>query len=144
MYDLLEYSDNYPMTSGNLWDYYRDKVNNDTNKNNGNGLFDLSFKKVDNDPSRDSSNTNYMSLVEVKDFNALLDNKPFFDQPVKNKQGAYEKLVEMSKNDDYATGNLLHYLYHQNYYKPIGIALSGQLNTTTLQQINFTGKRRRW
>ena len=41
-----------------------------------------------------------MPLVEVKDFNALIDNKPFFDQPVKNKQETYEKLIEMSKNDD--------------------------------------------
>ena len=42
----------------------------------------------------------YMPLVEVKNFNALIDNKPFFDQPVKNKQETYEKLIEMSKNDD--------------------------------------------
>ena len=41
-----------------------------------------------------------MSLVEIKDFNAL---EPVFDQPVKNKQKAYEKLIEMSKNDDYTT-----------------------------------------
>ena len=41
-----------------------------------------------------------MPLVEIKDFNALIDNKPFFDQPVKNKQEAYEKLIEMSRNDD--------------------------------------------
>ena len=27
-----------------------------------------------------------MSLEEIKDFNALIDNKTFFDQPVKNKQ----------------------------------------------------------
>ena len=40
-----------------------------------------------------------MPLVEIKDFNALLDNKSFFDQPVKNTQEAYEKLVEMQRND---------------------------------------------
>ena len=34
------------------------------------------------------------------------DKKPFFDQLVKNKQ-LYEKLVEMSRNNDYAKGNLL-------------------------------------
>ena len=28
MYNLLEYSDNYSMTSGNLWNYYRDVVDN--------------------------------------------------------------------------------------------------------------------
>ena len=28
----------------------------------------------------------------MKDFNALIENKPVFDQPVKNKQEAYGKL----------------------------------------------------
>ena len=46
----------------------------------------------------------------------------------------------MSKNDDYTTGNLLDYLYHQKYYKLIGIGLSRQANTSNPQQINFTGK----
>ena len=54
-----------------------------------------------------------MPLVEIEDFNALINNKPFFDQPVKNKQGTYEKLVEISRNGDYTTANLLHfYLLH--------------------------------
>ena len=51
-----------------------------------------------------------MLLVEIKDFNALINNKTFFDQPVKNKQEAYEKLIEMSRNDDYSTRSLLNYL----------------------------------
>ena len=47
----------------------------------------------------------------------------------------------MSRNDDdYTTGNLLDYLYRQNYYKLIGIDLSRQTNTNLPQQINFTGK----
>ena len=81
-----------------------------------------------------------MPLIQIKDFNALIDNKPFFDQPIKNKQEAYEKLIDMSRNDDYTTGNLLDYLYHQKYYKFIGIGLSRQTNTSTPQQINFPGK----
>ena len=32
-----------------------------------------------------------MLLVEIKDFNALIDNKSFFEQPVKSKQEVYEK-----------------------------------------------------
>ena len=32
MYNLLEYSDNYSMTSGRLWNYHRDEINDDTNK----------------------------------------------------------------------------------------------------------------
>ena len=35
-----------------------------------------------------------MSLVGIKDFNVLLENKPFFNQPVKNKQEPYEKHIE--------------------------------------------------
>ena len=33
----------------------------------------------------------------MKDFHALIDMKPFFDQPVKNRQEAHEKLVEVSR-----------------------------------------------
>ena len=81
-----------------------------------------------------------MPLIEIRDFNALIDNKQFFDQPVKSKEEAYKKLIEMSRNDDYTTGNLLDYLCHQNYYKIIGIDLSRQTNTCVPQQINSTGK----
>ena len=34
--NLLEYSDNYSVQSGNLWNYYRDEMNNDASKNNAN------------------------------------------------------------------------------------------------------------
>ena len=81
-----------------------------------------------------------MPLVEIKDFNALIDNKPFFDDLVENKQEAYETLIEMSRSDDYTTGNLLDYLYHQKYYKPIDIDLSRQTNISVPQQINFLRK----
>ena len=107
---------------------------------NINRLFGLSFKNGNYDPTRNYFDEYYMPLVEIKYFNALIDNKPFFDQLVKSKQEAYEKLVKMSINNDYTTGNLLGYLYHQKYYKLIGIDLSRQTNTRILQQINFTEK----
>ena len=49
---------------------------------------------------RDSFDKYNMPFVEIKDFNALIDNKPFFDQPVKSKQKAHQKRIEMSRNDD--------------------------------------------
>ena len=67
---------------------------------NINRLFELSLKNDNDDPRINSSDEYYMPLVEIKDFNALIDNKPFFDQPVKSKQEACEKLIEMSRNDD--------------------------------------------
>ena len=49
----------------------------------------------------------------------LLISITFFDQSVKNKQEAYEKLIEIPRNDDFTTKNLLNYLYHKYYYKII-------------------------
>ena len=34
-------------------------------------------------------------LVDINNFNALVDNKPLFDQLVKTRQGTHENLVEM-------------------------------------------------
>ena len=46
----------------------------------------------------------------------------------------------MSRNNDYTTGNLLHFSYHQNCCKIIGIDLPRQKNTNIPQQISFTEK----
>ena len=98
------------------------------------------MKNGNNDPTRYPFNKCHTPLVEIKDFNASIDNKTFFDKPIKNNQEMYEKLVQMSLSDDYTIGNLSEYLYHQKYYKRVGIDLSRQINTSILQQINFVGK----
>ena len=84
----------------------------------------VSFKNGDNDPTRYYFHKYYMSLVEIKSFNALIDNEPFFDKPLKNKQEMYKKLIEMSRSNNYTIGHLLDYLYYQVYNKLIGIDLS--------------------
>ena len=53
-------------------------------------LFIRSFKNVDDNHPRYYFDKYYMTLGEIKDLNALIDNKPFFGQPVKNKQETYE------------------------------------------------------
>ena len=50
---------------------------------NINRLFFLLLKNGDNDPTRNYFDKYYKPLVEIKDFNALLDNKSFFDQLLK-------------------------------------------------------------
>ena len=72
-----------------------------------------------------------MPLGEIKGFNALIDDKPLFDQSGKSKQKAYEKLVEMSSNSD---------LDHELCYKVICIDLSRQTNMSIPQQTNFIEK----
>ena len=60
-------------------------------------MFELLFRNGNDDPTRNYIDKYYIPLVEIKEFNTLIGNKPFFDQPVKRKQKAYEKLVEMSR-----------------------------------------------
>ena len=44
---------------------------------NINRLFVISFKHGNDDPARSSFDGYYLPSVEFKDFNALIDNKPF-------------------------------------------------------------------
>ena len=46
----------------------------------------------------------------------------------------------MSGNDDYTTGNLLGFSYHQNNDKLIGTDLSRKTNLSIPKKNNFTGK----
>ena len=91
---------------------------------NVNRLFVLSFK---DDDGRNYFSNYYVPKVEVKDFNVLIDGKPFFEIPVKNKEETYEEIIEMSKNNDYTPGNLLDYEYFKDHYKLIAIDLSKQI-----------------
>ena len=114
-----------------IWITAQPKNNNlgyliDPTFTNTNRLFVFLFKNSDNVPTRDYFDDYYIPLLEIKDFNALIDNKPFFDQAGKSKQEAYEKLIKMSRNDGYTTGDLLGYLYHQKCYKFIGKDLPRQ------------------
>ena len=84
----------------------------------------------------------YVPKAEITDFNVLIDGKKFFDVPVENKE-ASEKVIEINKNNDYTTGNLLDYEYFSKHYKLIAIDLSKQIqleNPDLKQQINFIGK----
>ena len=101
------------------------------------------FCHLKNDQDRTSFTKFYTPKVEIKDFNVLIDGKGFFDVPIKNKEETYEKIIEISKNNDHKTGNLLDYDYFSNHYKLIVIDLSKQIeleNPHLKQQINCIGK----
>ena len=44
----------------------------------------------------------------------LIDGKSFFDMPMKNEEETYEQIIEMERNNDYTTGNLLDLIYITN------------------------------
>ena len=89
-----------------------------------NRLLVLSFE---NEDDRTSFSKYYVPKVEIKDLNVLIDGKPFFEILVKNKEEAYEAIIEMSKNNDYTTRNLLDYEYFKDHYKLICSNLSKKI-----------------
>ena len=84
------------------WGKHRSEIKTQTKNNNldhlieptFNTLFVPLFKKDNDDSTKNYFHKYYMTLVEIKEFNALVNNKLFFDDPVKNNEEALEKLVK--------------------------------------------------
>ena len=133
------------------WNQYRSEMSNQTKNNNLIYLIDPTFTNVNrlfvlsykNEEDRTSFSKYYIPEVELKDFIVLADGEPFFEIPAKRKVIAYEAIIEMSKNNDYTTGNLLDYEYFKDHYILIAIDLSKQIELKNLglkQEISFIGR----
>ena len=46
MFNLLEYSENYSVTSGSMWNFYRDEVNHDATESDNNNTRIKSDKAI--------------------------------------------------------------------------------------------------
>ena len=122
------------------WNKYRSEMSNQTKNNNLNYLIDSTFTNVNTLYTKTSFSKYYVPKVEIKEFTVLMDGKLFFEIPAKNKEEAYEVIIEMSKNNDYITGNLLDYEYFKDHYQFIAIDLSKQIeleNPDLKQKTNF-------
>ena len=108
---------------------------------NVNRLFVLAYQNADD---RQLFSQFYLPRAMVKDFNIIIDKLAFFDLPIKTEEETYEKIIDISRNNEYTTGNLLDYNYFKKNYKLIAIDLSKQQalqeNEDLIQQINFIGK----
>ena len=135
-----------------IWNKYRSQMTTeainsklkilvDPTFTNVNKLFVLAFQTADD---RQSYSQFYLPKVMVKDYNVIIDKLAFFDLPIKIEEESYEKIIDISRNDEYTTGNLLDYDYFKKYYKLIAIDLSKQQvlqeNEDLIQQINFIGR----
>ena len=108
---------------------------------NVNNLFVLAYQTADD---RQSFSQFYLPNVMVKDYNVIIDKLAFFDLPIKTEEEAYEKIIDISRNNEFTTGNLLDHNYFKKHYKLIAIDLSKQQvlqkNEDLIQQINFIGR----
>ena len=108
---------------------------------NVNRLFVSAYQNADD---RKSFSQFCLPKVMVKDYNVIIDKLAFFDLPIKTEEEADEKIIDISRNNEYLTGNLLDYDYFKKYYKLIAMDLSKQKvlqeNEDLIQQINFIGR----
>ena len=115
------------------WNKYRSEMTNQTKADHLNHLIDPTFIKInrlfvfsfENEEDRTSFSKCYVPKVEIKYFNVLTDGKKFFGVPIKNEE-THEKIMNISKSNDYTTGNLLDYDNFSKHYKLIAIDLSKQ------------------
>ena len=112
---------------------------------NVNRLFVLLFRRIAGENNttkdhKDSFSHYYVPNAEINDFNVLIDGKSLFDLPVKNEEEAYEKIVDMSNNNDCTAGNLLDFAYFLKNYELIAIDLSKQIKLKDAQQTSFMSK----
>ena len=135
-----------------IWNRYRSQMTTEAVNNNLNILIDPTFTNVNrlfvlayqNADDRQSFSQFYLPRVMVKGNNVIIDKLAFFDLPIKTEEEAYEKIIDICRNNEYRTGNLLDYDYFKKHYKSIAIDLSKQQvlqeNEDLIQKINFIGR----
>ena len=103
-------------------------------------LFVLAYK---NDRQRTTAKGYYLSNVEIKDYNIMINGENLFDQPIKDNKVTYENIrkIATGQGDDYTAGCLIDYPYFKDSYKMIAVDLSKQqaldADPRVIQQINF-------
>ena len=128
-----------------IWNKYRSQMTTEAINNNLNILIDPTFTNVNRlfvlayqtADDRQLFSQFYLPKVMVKDFNVIIDKLAFFDLPIKPEE-AYEKIIDISRNNEYTTGNLLDYDYFKKYYKLIAIDLSKQQVLQENEDFNST------
>ena len=118
-----------------IWNRYRSQMTTEAINNNLNILIDPTFTNVNrlfvlaygqHNNDRQSFSRFYLPNVMVKDYNVIIDKLAFFDLTIKTEEEAYEKIIDISRNNEYTTVNLLDYDYFKKYYKLIAIGLIKQ------------------
>ena len=102
-----------------IWNKYRSQMTTEAININLNILIDPTYTNVNRlfvlgyltTDDRQSFSQFYLPKVMVKDFSVIIDKLGFFDLPIKTEEEAYEKTTDISRNNEYTTGNLLDYDY---------------------------------
>ena len=90
------------------WNKYRSLMSTEAINNNLNILIDPTFTNVNRlfvlayqtADDRQSFSEFYLPRVMIKDFNVIIDKLAFFDLPIKTEEEAYEKIIDICRNNE--------------------------------------------
>ena len=109
-------------------------------------LFVLAFGNTDNGAKKVERNSHKKYfLPRVSTYNALIDRRKFYYQPITDLVKQYEEIRKTAtgQGDDYTTGFLLDYQHLKDHYNLIAVDLSKQkeldADSRAVQQIKFYG-----
>ena len=126
------------------WNEYKSKIETlDADTNNPkrfsldasfqgvNRLFVLAFNDDNNDANkveRDNHRKYLPPRVDITKYNALINGRNFYDQPINDLIKQYDEIrkIATGQGDHYTTGCLLDYQYFKNLYKLMAVDLSKQ------------------
>ena len=104
------------------WNKYRSQMSTEAINNNLNNLIDPTFFNVNRlfvlayqtADDRQSFSQFHLPRVMIKDYNVIIIKLAFFDLPIRTEEEAYEKIIDITRNNEYTTGNLLDYVTLKN------------------------------
>ena len=78
-----------------------------------NRLFAMAYNSENGQPTRNGQHKHYLPRIDLKEYNATIDGRNFYDNPIENNIEKYRELkqVMIGKGEDYTTGSLLDYNY---------------------------------
>ena len=92
-----------------IWNKYRSQMTTEAINNNLNILIDPIFTNVNRlfvlayriADDRHSFSRFCLPRVMIKDYNVIIDKLAFFDLPIKTEEEAYEKVIDISRSNEY-------------------------------------------
>ena len=91
-------------------------INLDPSFQGVNRLFVIAYSREDGQPTRNGQTKYYLSRIDLKKYNVIIDGRNFYDNPLEKDVEKYRELkrVITGKGEDYTTGSLLDFDYFKN------------------------------
>ena len=111
-------------------------------------MFVLAFDNTNNGNNKVERNSHrkyFLPIVDITNYNVLIDCRNFYDKPISDEIKKYDEIrkIATGKGDDYTAGCLLDYQYFKNHYQLIAADLSKQkeldADPRAIQQTEFYG-----